>query len=210
MVGRVLAVLVGALLLGGCGGGDGDSALVPATPSQTAATTSAMQSAPVGPAMPDVVGMRLGEARQLLSQKGYPKVEEVDASGQGRPVVEPLNWVVRAQDPPSGALVAQGTAVTLQVAKPTDGAGSSASKPGEVPNVVCKDLQSAQDALQEAGFFVLASTDATGQNRQQVVDRNWVVVSQSVAAGERPEPATRVTLGVVKFGESTGVSGCAS
>jgi hypothetical protein len=44
----------------------------------------------------------------------------------------------------------------------------------------------------------------------QVVDRNWVVIRQSVAAGARPDKKARITLTAVKFGEPTGDSGCKS
>lgn len=79
-----------------------------------------------------------------------------------------------------------------------------------MPRVVCLDLQAAQDALRAAGFYVLTSSDAIGQGRQQLVDRNWVVVSQSEPAGSTPDPTTRIDLGVVKFGEPTGPTGCQS
>jgi hypothetical protein len=45
--------------------------------------------------------------------------------------------------------------------------------------VVCKDLQTAQDTMQAAGFYNLGSADGTGQGRAQVADRNWVVIAQS-------------------------------
>jgi beta-lactam-binding protein with PASTA domain len=79
---------------------------------------------------------------------------------------------------------------------------------GVVPDIVCRDLQDAQDALQAAGFVNLASRDATGRDRAQVVDRNWVVVAQSVAAGGTPDATTPVLLSAVTFGEPTGASGC--
>jgi hypothetical protein len=55
---------------------------------------------------------------------------------------------------------------------------------------------------------VLTSTDGTGQGRVPVIDRNWVVIAQSVKAGESPGLATHITLTVVKHGESAGNSGC--
>jgi hypothetical protein len=42
-----------------------------------------------------------------------------------------------------------------------------------LPDAVGVDLQLAQDTLQAAGFYVLTSYDATGQERLQVSDRNW-------------------------------------
>ncbi|HEX8867249.1 MAG TPA: PASTA domain-containing protein, partial [Lentzea sp.] len=134
-----------------------------------------------------------------------------DATGQKRPVLDPSNWVVVAQSPEADAEAPGGAQVVLKVRKPTD--PSTSQEPpakGVVPNVVCLDLQKAQDTLQAAGFSLLASEDATGQRRNQVVDRNWVVVTQSAPAGSRPDPKTKITLRAVKFGEPTGASGCAS
>jgi hypothetical protein len=100
--------------------------------------------------------------------------------------------------------------ITLVVVKPSDSSAGGAVEAGAVPNVVCKDLQTAQDTLQKAGFYNLGSQDGSGQGRSQLIDRNWVVTKQSVPAGSRPDPATRVVLTAVKFGESTGSSGCPS
>lgn len=71
------------------------------------------------------------------------------------------------------------------------------------------DLQKAQDAMRSADFYVTAS-DATGQGRQQLVDRNWVVVSQSEPAGWLARADDPIVLGTVKFGEPTGAYGCPS
>ncbi len=53
----------------------------------------------------------------------------------------------------------------------------------EMPNVVCMDLQAAQNLIQKAGVFYSKSFDATGKNRHQVWDRHWIVVSQNLAPG---------------------------
>jgi beta-lactam-binding protein with PASTA domain len=70
-----------------------------------------------------------------------------------------------------------------------------------VPDVVGLDLQTAQDTLQEAGYRHLDSIDDTGRGRSQVVDSNWVVVSQSPSAGDQASKAYKVTLFVVKDDE---------
>jgi hypothetical protein len=69
-----------------------------------------------------------------------------------------------------------------------------------VPNVVGKDLQSAQEEL----FPPLRSTsiDATGRGRVQLLDSNWVVVRQEPAAGTTVPVFTDIKLFVVKRGES--------
>lgn len=53
----------------------------------------------------------------------------------------------------------------------------------------------------------LGSEDGSGQGRSQLVDRNWVVIKQSVPASGSRGPATRIVLTSVKFGEPTGTSG---
>lgn len=69
-----------------------------------------------------------------------------------------------------------------------------------MPDVTCMNLQDAQDRIQDAGVFFSRSVDATGAGRNQIMDRNWVVVSQE------PGPGTRIgerdaVLSVVKYGE---------
>ncbi|MCP2250615.1 PASTA domain-containing protein [Lentzea aerocolonigenes] len=200
----VIALLV--LVLAGCAGAEPRS---PA-PRSSATTASSASPVPSGPKMPEVVQMRLTEARELLRAQGY-RVTEEDETGQNRQILEPLNWVVASQLPEAGAEAPSGTQVVLKVRKPTDSSTSGEPRAkGAVPNVVCLDLQKAQDTLQAAGFYLLGSEDATGQRRQQLVDRNWVVVSQSEPPGSTPDPKTKITLGAVKFGESTGTSGCKS
>ena len=62
------------------------------------------------------------------------------------------------------------------------------------------NLQDAQNAIQVAGVFFSRSDDATGQGRAQIVDRNWVVVSQVPAPGELIGEGDAV-LSAVKIGE---------
>ena len=69
-----------------------------------------------------------------------------------------------------------------------------------MPDVVCLNLQEAQDVIQEAGVFFSRSFDATGKGRRQIIDSNWVVVSQE------PQPGSSIgegdaKLGAVKYGE---------
>jgi hypothetical protein len=71
----------------------------------------------------------------------------------------------------------------------------------EVPNVVGKDHQSAQNAMQAAGLYMLDEEDASGQGRMLLWDRNWVDVAQKPAAGECVSPDTGVLLTAKKIGE---------
>jgi hypothetical protein len=71
-----------------------------------------------------------------------------------------------------------------------------------MPDVMCRNLQDAQDEIQDGGVFLSRSVDATGQDRMQVLDRNWVVVDQSPAPGMHIGEGDAV-LSVVKKGESS-------
>ncbi|MFD9939535.1 PASTA domain-containing protein [Nonomuraea sp. NPDC059023] len=71
----------------------------------------------------------------------------------------------------------------------------------KIPDVVGMNLQAAQDTMQAAGFYFLDDQDATGQDRLQIYDRNWVVTRQTPAAGRKADPATRITLWAKKHGE---------
>ncbi len=62
------------------------------------------------------------------------------------------------------------------------------------------DLQSAQDLIQDQGVFLSRSEDASGQGRRQVIDNNWVVVSQNIEVGA-PIDEGEVVLRVLKQDE---------
>jgi beta-lactam-binding protein with PASTA domain len=171
--------------------------------------TATPAPAPQGIEVPAVIGKRLPEATAALKGKGLAEVKLVDATGAGRAVIEPNNWLVKAQHPAAGTRVTRRTEITLDVRKPTDGVGPTSVQIGIIPDVVCMELQAAQDKLREAGFLLLSSDDALG-DRRQILDRDWVVLGQSPAPGRLGLPTTRVTLTVVKYGEPTGDSGCQS
>ncbi|GAA0971933.1 hypothetical protein GCM10009555_024150 [Acrocarpospora macrocephala] len=63
------------------------------------------------------------------------------------------------------------------------------------------NLQQAQDTMQAAGFYLLRDRDATGQNRFQVNDRNWIVTRQEPPADQTLPISTVVTLWAKKIGE---------
>ncbi|MFI6173568.1 PASTA domain-containing protein [Nocardia sp. NPDC051052] len=69
-----------------------------------------------------------------------------------------------------------------------------------MPNVVCMNLQAAQNKIQEGGVWYSRSTDATGKGRMQVLDANWIVVAQTPAPGV-PIGEGDAVLSVVKIGE---------
>src|SRR6187402_2391304 len=52
--------------------------------------------------MPDVVGMQLDEARELLREEGAVLIDRQDATGQERTVLLGKNWTVCEQSPEAG------------------------------------------------------------------------------------------------------------
>ena len=81
--------------------------------------------------------------------------------------------------------------------------GGQAPEDFLMPNVVCMNLQEAQDAIQDHGVFYSRSKDASGKNRSQLIDRNWIVIKQSPAPGKLIAEGDAI-LSAVKIGESTG------
>lgn len=83
--------------------------------------------------------------------------------------------------------------------------GSSGSGGGAasvtVGDFVGMELQTAQDAAQGDGIHALDSTDATGQGRMQLLDRNWTVCAQTPAAGETMSTDDTLTFDTVKSSE---------
>ncbi|HXH58668.1 DUF2510 domain-containing protein [Iamia sp.] len=85
-------------------------------------------------------------------------------------------------------------------AAPTTAAPTTAAAPVFMPDVMCMNLQVAQDAIQAAGVFFSRSEDASGQGRSQLLDANWIVVGQNPAAGTLIGEGDAV-LSAVKIGE---------
>ncbi|MET7620541.1 hypothetical protein [Streptomyces sp. NPDC005408] len=90
---------------------------------------------------------------------------------------------------------------TAESPVPTTPTATEEVKTAELPNLVGKGLQSAQDAAQAAGFYVLTSHDSLGRGRNQVLDRNWKVCFQTPKPGRRSTD-TEIDLGAVKLEET--------
>ena len=86
------------------------------------------------------------------------------------------------------------------------GAGSAnADQSWTMPNLVGKDLQGAQDAIQSLTHdtvWLSTSTDLTGKGRAQIVDRNWTVCSSTPAPGATFTATTNIDFGVVRDTET--------
>ncbi|SEC26082.1 hypothetical protein SAMN05216532_0909 [Streptomyces sp. 2231.1] len=105
---------------------------------------------------------------------------------------------------------------TATACKSADTTGSSGSTPAAtsthdskadggsrtVPDFVGMGLQSAQDAAQAAGFHRLTSHDSLGRARMQILDRDWKVCAQNVAAGTVRATDAELDFGAVKLDET--------
>ena len=77
----------------------------------------------------------------------------------------------------------------------------------QMPNVVCLDLQAAQDLIQDQGVFLSKSVDASGQGRRQIIDSHWVVVAQNIQVGA-PIDEGEVILSVLREDELDQSTAC--
>lgn len=74
-----------------------------------------------------------------------------------------------------------------------------------MPNEVGQNLQDAQNQIQRVSgnpIFFSHSTDATGQGRHQILDRDWKVCSQNVKPGARVNLDSYISFAAVKTDES--------
>lgn len=214
------ALVAGALagVLAGCGVSGRPASPGPATPPTAPSPTSQPPSSESSPpdgngsadTVPDVVGLHLDQAEAQLRGEGFLSIKRIDGTGQNRSILRTDNWVVTGQDPAAGSPVTPGVTVVLKATKPTDDLPTIDVSPGTVPDVRCHDLQSAQDALRKAGYYLLVANDGLGQHRYPALDRDWIVVGQSEPPGSAPKRTTTIHLTVVKYGEPTGQSGCRS
>jgi hypothetical protein len=113
-------------------------------------------------------------------------------SGADAPAEPPRTVTVTAPAPPPPATIPPSV---------RDSAGTSWT----MPDLVGSNLQDAQNAVQDLTEFqvpVTTSHDSTGAGRQQVMDRNWKVCSQSVAPGTTITKGARIDFGTVKLDET--------
>ncbi|MGV0740994.1 hypothetical protein [Mycolicibacterium sp. XJ870] len=81
---------------------------------------------------------------------------------------------------------------------------ASAESAWTMPNLIGKDLQGAQDAIQSltgGEVWFSSSTDLTGQGRAQISDRGWQVCTSTPPAGAKFTVSTEIDFGVVRMSE---------
>ncbi|MGH2958781.1 MAG: PASTA domain-containing protein, partial [Solirubrobacterales bacterium] len=171
--------------------------------------------------MPDVVGQSLTSAKSTLESKGiaweasdsaasdntdaYDVCATVPEPGRPAPAGDsPAKLKVAKSFECAGAEESPAKAATSDSPPAGEAAGDVDAESGssgkiKVPNVVGKSHQFGQDAMQEAGLYMLAEVDATGQDRMLILDRNWVVVKQRPKAGSRVSEDTTITLYSKKY-----------
>ncbi|MFG3234991.1 PASTA domain-containing protein [Streptomyces antibioticus] len=94
------------------------------------------------------------------------------------------------------------TSTATESSDAKSGSKDSSSETKAVPNFIGMGLQSAQDTAQAAGFYTLTSHDSLGRARNQILDRDWKVCSQSVKAGKAMPTDTELDFGAVKLAET--------
>jgi eukaryotic-like serine/threonine-protein kinase len=131
-------------------------------------------------AMPNVVGQESQTAQQLLQQAGFQvsvQSEQSDSVPTGR---------VTRTDPGANAQVKRGSSVTMFV--------STGPQTVDVPNVVGQPQAQASQTLQQAGFQVFVSQQATNNPTE-----NGRVLAQNPSGGAQQTKGAGVTLTVGKF-----------
>lgn len=130
----------------------------------------------------------------ILTASACSSTSSSDATSTTTPAVAPNTVTTTTEVLPST------TVTTTQNAVPPAATTTAAAEPATMPNVVCMNLQAAQNAIQRAGVFFSRSEDATGEGRRQLVDSIWIVVSQTPPAGS-PVTEGQAVLSAVKIGE---------
>jgi beta-lactam-binding protein with PASTA domain len=94
------------------------------------------------------------------------------------------------------------TSAPSSCGRPDDAPGfETPARRNVVPDVVCMDLQLAQDKAQAARLTRIRVEDASGQGRRKLNDQDWVVVDQSPPPGTRAKWGTRLVFRVLAYGD---------
>jgi beta-lactam-binding protein with PASTA domain len=103
--------------------------------------------------------------------------------------------------PPPPTAVTIPTPTTVPEPEPTVVVSTHEPKSWVMPDLVGANLQEAQNAIQALTGYeipITTSHDESGKGREQLLDRNWKVCSQSVPAGRSIEASTKIDFGTVK------------
>jgi hypothetical protein len=151
--------------------------------------------------LPDLVGLDLQLAQDILQDRGWYLVNPYDATGKGRMQLWDRNWVVVEQGPAAGQSAALSKVIELGVVEKGDPGSEVLRQEVGLPDVTGDNLQLAIDTMQSEGFYMFTYMDVTGKVVIPVVHRNWVVAAQEPSPGSRLSRDRVVTLEVKKMGE---------
>jgi hypothetical protein len=114
----------------------------------------------------------------------------------------PVKVTVTQEAPPATTEAEQSQAVEAPETSEAETAPAAPAVDFTMPNFVGMDLQTAQNLVQDNGVFLSLSHDLLG-SRNQIVDSNWMVCDQNIAAGEHVtgDVEGQIDFGVVKRGE---------
>lgn len=161
----------------------------------TTATTQTTPTTPAARTVPELTGLTLEEARELLErEKLRVRVRRISSDSPAGEVLQ--------QEPASGARIAPDTIVVLTVSKAV-----SAPKRVTVPSVEGQRASAATSVLRRAGLVVEIDTVSSSQPEGTVVNQNpapdeEVALGTTVAlevAGPRKPPPVPVTVEVPRL-----------
>lgn len=144
--------------------------------------------------VPDLIGMDLQLAQDVLQHVGLLVSDTFDASGEGRAQILDSGWVVVEQTFAAGTTLEDADGLELGVVRWGE-QGTPAEAPyrdGRIPPVVCLDAQLAEDLLKAHGFFDVEIVDEDGD--PVFFDRGNVVARQEPGAGTEWLPDRNVRL----------------
>jgi beta-lactam-binding protein with PASTA domain len=193
-------VLVGLLILGSAGLWSPEAATSAPASCGRPEDAPGFETPAERDVVPNVVCMDLQLAQDKAQAARLTRTSAEDASGRRRRMVNDRDWVVVEQSPPAGTRASWGTRLVfraLAYGDPDAPPAPDRTRPGRMPELMCFDLQEAQDTLESAGFYDVTSRDAGG-GRRQFVDRNWTVIGQTPSPGGTHRKSTKVTLRAVK------------
>lgn len=135
--------------------------------------------------MPKVVGEEYSKVETTLTDLGL-KIEKIEEISQ-----EVQEGYVISQETEKGSMIQVGTTVKIHVSK------GNGKKKFEVPDVVGKTKDEAQEALTELGMEV------TIKEKEDLNQSDGVVLEQNVQAGSQSEEGAKITLTVNKLKTAT-------
>lgn len=113
---------------------------------------------------------------------------------------KPETITTPARTDPSAA-----TEVAPQTPAPTEVPENGPAEQWVMPDLTGTVLQDAQNAIQSLtgnAVYFTDSHDLSGKGRHQVMDDNWKVCDQNIAAGSTLSTTSKIDFGVVKLDET--------